>query len=260
LKAWTKEEALETLKRLADEAERLRASKAFSTEHTLWMTQCYDTLEEIFGLASRYYLTFASLTWRMVPGTVFNTYLDAPVAIERTNHEAFLKQLGTAKGLLLGAVDYLKDREITGVYTKRESGTEASLVLSVLNLAEQKLRKVIRDKPEKEKQVQDAFENLLIGADISYGREVDSIEYSSKTYTPDFSLPKINLAVEVKLCSRSEREKELPEEINDDILAYQTEYQNLLFIVYDLGYIRDVDKFCSSFEEHGNVTIRVIKH
>ena len=59
---------------------------------------------------------------------------------------------------------------------------------------------------------------------------------------------------------RSEREKELPEEINDDILAYQTKYQNLLFIIYDLGYIRDVDRFSSSFEEHENVTIRVVKH
>jgi hypothetical protein len=132
--------------------------------------------------------------------------------------------------------------------------------LKVLHLAEQKLRKVIRDKPEKEKQVQDAFESLLIGADMPYGREVDSIEYSSKTYSPDFSLMKISLAVEVKLCSREEREKELPAEINDDILAYQTKYQNLLFIVYDLGYIRDMDRFRKSFEEHENVTVRVIKH
>ena len=256
MKAWTKEEALETLKRLADEAERLRASKAFSTEHTLWMTQCYDTLEEIFGPASRYFLTFAEFRWHETSSFMFR-YEDERVA---KHHAAFVRDLGSAKGLLLGAVDYLKDREITGVYTKRESGTEASLVLSVLNLAEQKLRKVIRDKPDNERQVQDAFENLLIGADISYGREVDSIEYSSKTYTPDFSLQKINLAVEVKLCSRAEREKELPEEINDDILAYQTKYQNLLFVVYNLGYIRDKDLFSRSFEEHENVTIRVVKH
>jgi len=256
LKAWTKEEALETLKRLADEAERLRASKAASTEHTLWMTKCYDTLEEVFGPASRYFLTFAEFRWQETSSFMFR-YEDERVA---KHHAAFVRDLGSAKGLLLGAVDYLKDREITDVYAKRESGTEASLVLSVLNLAEQKLRKVIRDKPDNERQVQDAFENLLIGADISYGREVDSIEYSSKTYTPDFSLQKINLAVEVKLCSRAEREKELPEEINDDILAYQTKYQNLLFVIYDLGYIRDQDRFSGSFEEHQNVTIRVIKH
>ena len=108
--------------------------------------------------------------------------------------------------------------------------------------------------------MQDAFENLLIGADITYGREVDSIEYSSKTYKPDFSLPEINLTVEVKLCGQEQREKELPAEINDDILAYTTRYQNLIFVVYDLGFIRDIDRFCNSFEKHENVTVRVIKH
>ncbi|MFC1928869.1 hypothetical protein ACFLXK_04635 [Chloroflexota bacterium] len=260
MKKWTKEEALEILNGLANETDQLRGSKAFSTEHTRWLTKCLETSEEIFGRASRYYLSFAALTWQIPSGTVFNTYGDYEGAIERTKQKAFVSQLGTAKGFLLAAIEYLKDREVAEVYTKRESGSEASLVLGILNLAEQKLRKVIRDKPERERQVQDAFENLLIGADIPYGREADSIEYSSKTYTPDFSLPKINLAVEVKLCSRAEREKELPEEINDDILAYQTKYQNILFVIYDLGYIRDVDRFSGSFEEHQNVTIRVVKH
>jgi len=199
-------------------------------------------------------------TWRMAPGTVFNAYGDVEAAAKKEHHKAYSKQLETAKGLLIAASNYLSDRELADVYSVKDVGKDASLVLRVLNLAEQKLRKVIRDKPEKEKQIQDAFENLLIGADIPYGREVDSIEYSSKTYTPDFSLSKIDLAVEVKLCNRSEREKELPEEINDDILAYQTKYQNLLFIIYDLGFIRDIDRFCGSFEEHQNVTIRVIKH
>lgn len=64
----------------------------------------------------------------------------------------------------------------------------------------------------------------------------------------------------MKLCSRSEHEKEKIAEINDDVLAYQTKYQNLLFVIYDLGFIRDVDRFCKSFEEHKNVTVRVIKH
>ncbi len=256
MKAWTKEEALQTLKELADEADRLRSSKAFSTEHTLWMTQCYDTLEDIFGPASRYFLTFTEFRWHETGSFMFR-FEDERVA---KHHAAFLRDLGAAKGLLLGAINYLSKRELSDIYSAKDTGPEASLILKVLHLAEHQLRKVIREKPDNERQVQDAFENLLIGATIPYGREVDRIEYSSKTYTPDFSLQKINLAVEVKLCSRSEREKELPEEINDDILAYQTKYQNLLFVIYDLGYIRDQDRFCSSFEAHDNVTIRVIKH
>ncbi len=261
MKAWTKEEALETLKKLADEAERLRASEAFSTEHTLWMTQCYDMLEDIFGPASRYFLTFAEFRWQETSSFTFR-FENERVA---KHHAAFLRDLGSAKGLLLGSVNYLRERDLVDVRSADvrsavDTGAEASLILKVLHLAEHQLRKVIRTPPEKERQVQDAFESLLIGAEIPYGREVDSIEYSSKTYTPDFSITKISLAIEVKLCSRAEREKELPEEINDDILAYQTKYQNLLFVIYDLGYIRDVDRFCGSFEEHENVTIKVVKH
>jgi len=259
MKAWTKEEALRTLEELATEADRLRGSTAFSTEHTMWLMKSLEILEEVFGRASRYYLSFAALEWHET-GSFITGGWDPQADIDAKHHTAFRRDLGTAKGFLLGAASSLAERELSDVYDAKDTGPEASLILKVLNLAEHQLRKVIREKPDNERQVQDAFENLLIGATIPYGREVDRIEYSSKTYTPDFSLQKINLAVEVKLCSRSEREKELPEEINDDILAYQTKYQNLLFVVYDLGYIRDQDRFCSSFEAHDNVTIRVIKH
>ena len=263
MKTWTKEEALKTLDELLKEIDHLESSSASSTEHTKWIVKCLETFEEVLGSASRYYLSFANLEWRMTGSHIIEPRKhgwDYQAAIDAAHHQAYLNQLKAAKGLLIAAIDYLKDRELNEVYSVKDTGTEASLTLKVLYLAEQKLRKVIRDKPEKERQVQDEFENLLIGADIPYGREVDSIEYSSKTYTPDFSLMGISLAVEVKLCSREEREKELPEEINDDILAYQTKYQNLLFIVYDLGYIRDKDRFCGSFEDHENVTIRVVKH
>lgn len=260
MKTWTKEEALQTLKNLADESDRLRSFKVYSTEHIMWITKCSETLEEVFGPSSKYYLSFTNVEWHYTGSFIFEYGRNYLADIDTIHQKAYLNKLASAKGLLLGAVEYLKARELSDVYSARDTGPEASLILKVLRLAENQLRKVIRGKPDNERQIQDAFENLLIGADISYGREVDSIEYSSKTYTPDFSLPKISLAVEVKLCSRSEREKELPEEINDDMLAYQTKYQNLLFIIYDIGFIRDVDRFCGSFEEHENVTIRVIKH
>jgi len=49
-------------------------------------------------------------------------------------------------------------------------------------------------------------------------------------------------------------------QINDDILAYRTKYGNAFFIVYDCGFIRDVDLFISSFEAQGDVYVRVVKH
>jgi hypothetical protein len=259
LKTWENDDALNTIIDLTTEADRLRSARAFSTEHVIWVTKCLELFEEVFGRKSRYYLSFAHLDWRMASGTIIDPLDyggDYQAGIDAKHHEAYLRQLGIAKGLLLAANDYLSKREMKDVKER----TDASVVLKVLNLAEHKLRKVIIDRPEREKQIQDAFESLLIGADISYGREVDSIEYSSKTYKPDFSLPEINLAVEFKLCGQEQREKELPKEINDDILAYKTKYQNLIFIIYDLGHIRDKDRFSGSFEKYENVMVRVVKH
>ncbi len=64
----------------------------------------------------------------------------------------------------------------------------------------------------------------------------------------------------MKLCNRPEREKEIIAEINDDILAYSSRFGNLLFVVYDLGFIRDIDRFASTFEQHEGVLVRVVKH
>ena len=108
--------------------------------------------------------------------------------------------------------------------------------------------------------MQDAFENLLIVADIPYSRESEHIEYSSKTYIPDFVIEMIDLTIDMKLCSRDGREKEMISEINDDIMAYQTKHANLLFLVYDVGFIRDVDRFVGAFHENTRVIVRVIKH
>ncbi|MDQ1736449.1 MAG: hypothetical protein QOH56_2700 [Pseudonocardiales bacterium] len=44
---------------------------------------------------------------------------------------------------------------------------------------------------------------------IRYSRETDCIESSSKTYTPDFTMPKADLAIEIKLGKDSKREKQL---------------------------------------------------
>ena len=257
--SWTKEEALTTLRRLADEADQPQMSKVPSAEHTRWVTNCLDILEEVLGPASRYYQSFVALGWGESDSSKVDGFTLEELLRSQSRIIALGQDLEKAKGLLLGAADYLERHELDEAYDAKNTGPESSLILKVLHLAEHNLRKVVRTQPDKERQVQDAFESLLIGADIPYGREVDKIEYSSKTYTPDFSLPKISLAVEIKLCSRNEREKEIIAEINDDILAYQTKYPNLLFIVYDLGCIRDVDRFCNSFEEHENVTMRVVK-
>lgn len=130
----------------------------------------------------------------------------------------------------------------------------------IIDLAENKLRKTLRERPKNEKEVQDRFEDLLNAKEVDFLREQEKIVYSSKTYHPDFSFTRINTVVEIKLCDKKEREKEIISEINDDILAYKTKYPNIIFIVYDLGFVRDTDKFKEDIESMDTVISKVIKH
>lgn len=263
---WTRESALAELDALIGEIPSLRGQRRFSAAHTRWGIRVLQSLEQIFGQQSRFYLTFAQFKWYeagsfMVggPGALEDVW-DPQAAIDRRHQAAFLQRLESARGLLQAARDELERSSLEEVYEGKDTGPESSGIIKVLNLVERKLRKLVRGVPKREVEVQDALENLLIAADLDYSRESDAIEYSSKTYTPDFTLARLDLAIEAKLCPKPEREKELIPEINDDILAYQTKYGNLLFVVYDLGFIRDVERFASSFEGSENVLVRVVKH
>lgn len=187
---------------------------------------------------------------------------DAPI---RTKVSLFIGRVA-----LKGILDAVRNSLLDWMFKFKNEGMdsdqgsfidlEASQILKIISLLEYKLRKTIRSIPAEEKEIQDAFENLLIGADISYSRETDSIEYSSKTYTPDFSVEKEDLAIEVKLCNKKEREKQIIPEINDDILAYRIKYKNAIFVVYDTGFIRDIERFSKNFEDQDGIVVKVIKH
>jgi hypothetical protein len=244
------------------EIEELQKGYTQSPLHVRWLLRTSQFLEEVFGPSSMVTVNFRRIPWRY-SGTMMVTYREAFVpgaAQQLYDMPVYIEGLGRALGVLMAAQDQMVRSGVDAVYEGKDSGPEASLILRVLNLAEVKLRKVLREKPQKEREVQDAFEGLLIGADIPYSREKDSIEYSSKKYIPDFTVPKADLAVEIKLSAKEEHEKELIAQINDDILAYRTAFGNLLFVVYDCGFIRDVDRFISSFEAHQAVSVRVVKH
>ena len=260
---WTKEEAMKELGRLISEIDSLHGVRFGSAAHTRWLVRTVKFLSEVFGDNSLYAMTIAQTNWGNIGGfmLVGHEALDPESALERRKQQQYRYQLDNTKGLLQAAVDELRRvNSIESVYQGKNTSPEASTIIKVINLAERKLRKVIRATPAKEREVQDSFETLLIGADIEYSRETDSIEYSSKTYTPDFTVPKSDLAIELKLCGKVEREKEMIAEINDDILAYKTKYGNILFIVYDCGIIRDIDRFVEHFERNENVIVKVIKH
>lgn len=263
---WSKPDAIRELRHLSGICQELEEEFRGSENHTRFVLGCATFLEEVFGPSSRFFQSFGGLRWRETGSVVVGGpadpagSLDPVSAMNEKHQEAYVRDLGSARGILLAAADHLERRDIDTVYEGKDSGPESSTILKVLKLCEFRLRKVIRERPEKESEVQNALESLLIGAEIPYSREKDNIEYSSKTYIPDFTMPKIDLAIDVKLCATRERERAIIAEINDDILAYQTKYGNVLFVVYDTGFIRDVERFAGNFEQLEHVMVRVVKH
>lgn len=129
---------------------------------------------------------------------------------------------------------------------------------------EANLRKVMFDAPSQERDVQNALEQLLIGRGmvkgIDYDRETGRVKVSIKEVVPDFILPKLSLAVEVKLAKTQTKAREIVDEINADIQAYGRAYERMLFVVYDLGTIRDTLEFTTGLEIAAGVEVIVVKH
>lgn len=259
MRKWTKESAIKELNNAISQIDAVASLGRGSDQHIRWWTNTSRIVEEIFGRKSTYYLTMSSYTWTETGTRIYRGF-DLNSEIDAHNQRVFRDQLKQAKGLLLAAKDHLSSSDLSDVYQGKNTAPESSLLIKILSLIENKLRKVIRNIPDKERIVQDVFENLLISTDIQYERENPSIEYSSKKYIPDFSFHQLDLIVEIKLCTETTKEKSLISQINDDILAYQTKFGNLIFVIYDIGQIRDINKFSHSFENNDKVIIKIVKH
>lgn len=127
-----------------------------------------------------------------------------------------------------------------------------------------RLRSAIFVPPNQERDIQNTVEQLLIGRGFQkgedYDREAGRVKVSSKEVVPDFILMKLGLAIEIKLVSKSERIGAIIDEINADIGAYSRQYRSILFIVYDVGHIRDEIEFRRDLEHTPNVSVIVVKH
>jgi hypothetical protein len=136
-------------------------------------------------------------------------------------------------------------------------------IQNLKNFIQDNLRKAVQIEPKEEEDIQDALENLLNGRGfkkgIDYGREVGRIKISIKEAVPDFIFPKLGMALEVKLSKTKSKSKAIVDEISADIVAYSKKYPLLIFLVYDVGTIKDVEEFKQRLETN-TVTILVVKH
>lgn len=140
-----------------------------------------------------------------------------------------------------------------------EAAHPQSGILRIVGLLERRLGRAFRGQPRSEEDVRNGFETLLAGAGIAYERESDSIVCGARTHVADFTFPGLRAALKLKLCERADREKDMVTEIDHEIAAYRTRYPQIVFGIYDLGFIREPVRICRAFEAHDGVWVRVIK-
>jgi hypothetical protein len=126
------------------------------------------------------------------------------------------------------------------------------------------LRRAIFTEPQKETEVQNCIETLLVGRSmvkgIDYDRETGRVKTSGKESVPDFIFPNLKLCMEVKLSKSKGDLRSIVDEINADIRAYGTQYERQLYVVYDLSTIRDEDEFRKDIESETGVSVIIVKH
>lgn len=144
-------------------------------------------------------------------------------------------------------------------YLKGKLGTKEKEHEQIIDLIQANLRPSIYEDPKHEREVQNALEILFRARTLDFRREKDTVPYSAKYYIPDFTFNRIGLAVEVKLCKDKDREKVMIDEINSDIVGYAGKYERIIFVIYDLGFIRDTAQFCADIENNPNVNVLIVK-
>ena len=97
--------------------------------------------------------------------------------------------------------------------------------------------------PTEEADVQNQLEFMLKVLDIPYHREKTSIPNVTRKTIPDFTFKDSKSALEVKFIDKEQKELVIIEGINADITAYTKKYPVVSFLIYDLGVIREVERF-----------------
>ena len=149
-------------------------------------------------------------------------------------------------------------------FLEEKIGVTGDQIRALRDFLQDKLRSAMFHEPDREQEVQNVVEQLLIGRGMrkgpDYDREVGRVRISSKEVVPDFIFPMLSLALEVKLIKNAQRVPRAIDEINADIASYSKKYGQLLFLVYDLGHIRDETEFRRDLENAQTIFVAVVKH
>lgn len=243
------------LRELASQTSHLESDRKGGELHTRWALRVLTLLEDVFGKQSRFFKTFAGLTFR-THKQIVASYDEIDYLLGSANREAYISQLETARGILVASADEVQRK---GMINIRRADPE-SPAARVLDLVQNgTFRALVQTKPENEREVQDVFEGMLRATGLAYHREKERIPFSTRSYIPDFTFDAESLAVELKFAKHDGQDREFVAEINDDVCAYSTKWSTLIFVVYDIAGIRDVPRFSTDLERE-NVRVLVVKH
>jgi hypothetical protein len=136
--------------------------------------------------------------------------------------------------------------------------------LKLMDFLQSRLRTVIFSVPDNELEVQNSVESLIVGRGMQkgsdYDREAGRVKFAGKEFIPDFIFLNLKLCLEVKLVKTVGRSRSIVDEINADIQAYAKTYERQMYLVYDVGVIRDADELKRDFEAAIGVEVVVVKH
>ncbi|HAG83136.1 MAG TPA: hypothetical protein DCL61_18720 [Cyanobacteria bacterium UBA12227] len=134
-------------------------------------------------------------------------------------------------------------------------------VIDIESGIERALRPAFRaNRPNSEKAVQDAIENILNALGVSFVRDREVAHVGGKAFKPDFTVGELDLALEVKLATESHGVSKIQEEIAADISAYRTKWRYLIFVIYDLGVIDDPYQLRREHIKLFGVPVVIVKH
>ena len=137
------------------------------------------------------------------------------------------------------------------------SGRRRETIEEVL---EKSLRMAFKNSPpDSEKEVQHYVDVILCASGYHFIREGPTFFFSLKGFRPDYTVGPGDLVIEVKLCRGPKDVSRVVEEMSADIKPYLKKHSSILFLVFDLGGIYDVDKFREDFEAERNVRVAVVK-
>ena len=153
---------------------------------------------------------------------------------------------------------------ILKAHLENELNLKNDEAFNIKNFFQANLRRAVIHAPQTECDIQDVIEQLLIGRGLSkgidYDRETGRIKISVKEVIPDFILHRLKMALEVKLSKDKDSSKRIVDEINSDIKAYSKQYARQLYIVYDMGSIRDENEFKNDLDNAEEISVIIVKH